>query len=142
MIRQELYLTLQIQTILNYCMPWTVEGYETSKARKQNWRPYKLYRTIYRHLIVIFQFVYTIILTFPFFKPSNSVPLIICAIYFALALNALLISLFMTPDLENNYLIMQAVNLDKQFTGIKLLELRIYYHPSLWKKHNQIYRVF
>jgi len=120
MIRQELILPRKIQNILNYFMPWNVEGYETSKVKKLNCRPYKLYRTIYRHLIVICQCVYTIVLTFPFFKPSNSMPLIICAIYLGLAFNALLVSLFVVPELENNHLTEQAVNLDERFTGIEL----------------------
>jgi len=32
MIRQELILPRKIQNILNYFMPWNVEGYETSKV--------------------------------------------------------------------------------------------------------------
>ena len=48
-------------------------------------------------------------------------PLIICAIYLALAFNALLVSLFAVPELENNYLTEQAVNWDERFTGFKLL---------------------
>jgi len=118
MLHTQLIWIAKIQHIFCYILPWNIEGCRTSIYRSNHSRMYRLYRTCYRHFIVIAQYVCTILIIIATERAHKKSELeVVDFIFLGSWIQVLLFSTFLVSYFESSNISKQCIRLNKQFTG-------------------------